>query len=324
MNRRIILQFGAAMLAWPALPLAQAPKHATVGYLVSGSRASQPFSGLFSSAMREKGWVEGRNLTLEWRFADGQVSRLPELVSELVQLGVQVIYAGGNIEADAARRATRSIPIVMLNAIDPVGSGFAQSLARPGGNVTGIIWADPAFNAKSVQLLKEMLPRMRRLGLLHTAGYPGIQSQIDAIEAACRALGVSFNRFPVSRPEDVGAALAAARKEGVDALRVLYAGAVGVAINQILEFTATNKIPTSFTISSPVEQGGFMSYSPRLAESVSRAAALVDKLLKGAKPEEMPFEYPSRYELVVNLKTARALGLTIPQPILLRANRVIQ
>jgi len=324
MNRRIVLQFGAAMLAWPALPLAQAPKHATVGYLLSGSRASSPLSGLFSSAMREIGWIEGRNVTLEWRFAEGQASRLPELASELVQLGVQVIVAPTNIDAEAARRATRSIPIVMMTAIDPVGSGFAQSLSRPGGNVTGIIWADPAFNAKSVQILKEMLPRMQRLGLLYTAGYPGLQSQIDAMEAACRALGVSFHRFSVTRPEDVGDALTAARKEGVDALRMVYAGAVGVAFTQILEFTATNKIPTSFTVVPPVEQGGLMSYSPKRAENVARAAALVDKLLKGAKPEELPFEYPTRYELVVNLKTARALGLTIPQTVLLQADRVIE
>jgi putative ABC transport system substrate-binding protein len=323
MNRRIVLQFGAAMLAWPALPLAQTPKHPTVGYLSSGSR-TQLVPGLFSSAMLKIGWVEGRNVTLEWRFADGQASRLPELASELVQLGVQVIVAPTNIDAEAARRVTRSIPIVMTAAIDPVRSGFAQSLARPGGNVTGVIWADPAFNAKSVEILKEMLPRMRRLGLLYTAGYPGLQPQIDAMEAACRALGVSFHPFSVSRPEDVGAALNAARKVDVDALRVVWAGAVGVAITQILEFTATNKIPTSFTVPAPVEQGGFMSYSPSIAENVARVAALVDKLLKGAKPEEIPFEYPSRYELLVNLKTARALGLTIPQSVLLRADRVIE
>jgi len=324
MNRRIAIQFGAAMLAWPALPLAQAPKHATVGYLSAGSRGTVQPSSLFPSAMREIGWVEGRNLTLEWRFADGQASRLPELASELVQRGVQVIFAPSQFEAEAARRATRSIPIVMLFAIDPVGSGFAQSLARPGGNVTGIIWGDPAFNAKSVQILKEVLPRMRRLGFLHTADYLGLQPHIDALEAACRALGVSFHRFPVARPEDVGAALAAAGKAGVDALRVAQAGAVGAATAQILEFTATNKIPTSFTTPAPVEQGGFMSYSPSLAESVARAAALVDKLLKGAKPGEQPFEYPTRYELVVNLKTARALGLTIPRSILGRADRVIE
>lgn len=324
MNRRTALQFGAAMLAWPALPLAQAPKHATVGFLSSGSRAPVTFPGFFSSAMREIGWVEGRNLTLESRFADGHSSRLPELASELVQLGVQVIVTPTNIDAEAARRATRSIPIVMTAAIDPVGSGFAQSLTRPGGNVTGIIWADPAFNAKSVQILKEMLPRMRRLGLLYTAGYVGLQSQIDAIEAACRALGVSFHRFSVSRPEDVGAALAAAKKEGVDALRVVQGGVPGAAIAQIVEFTAINKIPTSYTVPAPVERGGFMSYSPMPAENAARAAALVDKLLKGAKPEELPFEYATRYELVVNLKTARALGLTIPQSILLRADRVIE
>jgi putative ABC transport system substrate-binding protein len=324
MNRRIALQFGAAMLAWPALLLAQAPKNATVGFLISGSRRLTPFPGLFSSAMRDIGWVEGRNLTPEWRYAEGQASRLPELASELVQLAVQVIVTTDNIGAEAARRATRSIPIVVTGAIDPVKSGFAQSLARPGGNVTGVIWGDPAFNAKSVQILKEMVPGMRRLGLLHTADYVGLQFQIDAIEAACGALGVSFHQFPVSRPEDVGAALAAARKAGVNALRVAYGGAVGAEITQILEFTATNKIPTSFTISMPVERGGFMSYSPSLAENAARAAALVDKLLKGAKPEEQPFEYPTRYELVVNLRTTRALGLTIPQSVLLRADRVIE
>lgn len=274
--------------------------------------------------MGDVGWVEGRNLVMERRFADGRRDRLPELAAQLVQQRVQVIVAPTNIEAEAARRATDAIPIVMLVAIDPVGSGFAKSLARPGGNVTGVLYADPEFTAKSVQLLKETVPTMRRFGYLYPAGYVGIRPFLEEMEATARALGLAFYRYPIGRPEEIAAVLDAIKKDGVDALRVAYVGPVQAGTAQILQFAASSRIATSFTVPTAVERGGLMSYSPKLSDNTARAAVLVDKLLKGALPAELPFEYPTRYELVVNLKTARQLGITVPQSILLRADRLIE
>ena len=240
-----------------------------------------------------------------------------------MRLGAQVIVAQEYADIDAARRATRSIPIVTVFALDPVKAGFAQSLARPGGNVTGVMYGDPAFTAKSVQLLKEALPDMKRLGHLYPTG-SGVDHYVDAIEAAARALGVSFYRFPISRPGDVSAALSSAKKERIDALRVTLAGPGSQELDQILAFAASNKIPSYFSAAIAVERGGFMSYSPKFSDNAARAASFVDRILKGANPAELPFEYSTRYELAINLKTAKQLGITVPQSVLLRADRVIE
>ncbi len=323
--RRLFLLGAAAICAARALPAqAQAPQVAKVGFLFTPSRATSQVPALFSSAMRDIGWVEGRNLLMEWRFADGRRDRLPELAAQLVQQRVQVIIAPTNIEAEAARRATDSIPIVMLVAIDPVGSGFAKSLARPGGNVTGVLYADREFTAKSVQLLKETVPTMRRFGYLYPAGMVGIQPFLEEMEATARALQLAFYRYPIERPEDIAAVLDAIKKDGVDALRVSYVGPVQAGTAQILQFAASSRIATSFTVPTAVERGGLMSYSPKLSDNAARAAALVDKLLKRALPADLPFEYPTRYELTVNLKTAKQLGISVPQSILLRADRLIE
>lgn len=323
--RRLFLLGAAALCAARWLPArAQTQRLATIGFLFAPSRATSQVPALFSSAMRDIGWVEGRNLMMEWRFADGQRDRLPELAAQLVQQRVQVIVAPTNLEAEAARRATDSIPIVTLFAINPVESGFAKSLARPGGNVTGVLYADPEFTAKSMQLLKEIVPTTRRFGYLYPAGLAGVQHFIEAMETTARALGLAFYQYPIARSEEMAAVLDAIRKDGVDALRVGYVGPVQAGTAQLLEFAASNRIATSFTVPTPVERGGLMSYSPKLSDSTGRGAAFVDRLLKRALPAELPFEYPTRYELVVNLKTAKQLGITVPQSILLRADRLIE
>lgn len=322
-RRQFLIGAGALFAAQLVTAHAQAPQHARVGILIAGSRNNVWFQ-LLPTALHERGWREGRNLTLEWRIADGRPERLPELASELVRLGVQVIVAPFNIEAEAAQRATRSIPIVMVTAIDPVGAGLAQSLAHPGGNLTGVQWADPTLSAKNMQILKELLPGMQRVGMLYPTGVVGIEPYLEAAEVAARALGVTFHRFPVTRLEDVGGALAAAKKERVDALRVTIAGVVSAAEAQVREFASSNRLPTTYTIPPPVERGGLLSYSSRISENAARAAALVDKILKGAKPADLPFEYPTRTEFVLNLKTAKQLGITVPQSVLLRADRVIE
>ena len=323
--RRLFLLGAAALCAARSLRAqAQALQLAKVGFLFTPSRETSQVPALFSSAMRDIGWVEGRNLVMEWRFADGRRDRLPELAAQLVQQRVRVIVPPTNLETEAARRATDSIPIVMLFANDPVGSGFAKSLARPGGNVTGVLYADPEFTAKSVQILKETVPTTRRIGSLYPAGLVGFQSFLEEMEATARALGLAFYRYPIERPEEIAAVLDAIKKDGVDALRVSYVGAVQAATAQLLEFAASNRIATSFTVPTAVERGGLISYSPKLADNVARGAAFVDKLLKRATPADLPFEYPTRYELVVNLKAAKQLGITVPQSILLRADRLIE
>ena len=323
--RRLFLLGAAALCAARWLPAqAQTPQLARIGFLFTPSRATSQVPALFSSAMRDIGWVEGRNLMMEWRFADGQRVRLPELAAQLVQQRVQIIVAPTNVEAEAARRATDSIPIVTLFASNPVEAGFAKSLARPGGNMTGVLFSDPEFAAKSMQLLKETVPTARRFGYVYTADMVGVQSVLEQMEASARALGFVFYRYPIARSEEIAALLDVMKKDGVDALRVAYVGPVQAATAHLLEFAASNRIATLFTVATPVERGGLMSYAPKLSDNVARAAAFVDRLLKGALPAELPFEYPTRYDLVVNLKTAKQLGIAVPQSILLRAERLIE
>lgn len=323
-RRQFLVGAGVLCIPRPSRVEAQAPHFAKVGFLFTPSRATSQVPALFAAAMRDIGWVEGRNLTVEWRFADGQRTRLPELAKELVQQRVQVIVAPFNIEADAARRSTDSVPIVMLVGIDPVGSGFAKSLIRPGGNITGVVYADSQFSAKSVQLIKEANPATRRLGYLYPSGIVGIDRFVEEIEAAARANGLTFHRYPLPQPADIEAVLTAMKADRVDSLRVSYTGAVQAATARLLEFATSHRIATCFTVPTAVEAGGLMSYSPKLSDNASRGAALVDKLLKGAAAAELPFEYPRHYELVVNVRAAKELGLALPQSILQRADRVIE
>lgn len=323
-SRRAFVLGAAALSASRLLPARAQAQAAKVGFLFTPARATSQVPGLFAAAMRDIAWVEGRNLAIEWRFAEGRRDRLPELSADLLQQRVQVIVAPTNIETDAARRATTSVPIVTLFAIDPVASGFASSLGRPGGNVTGVLYAEPEFTAKSVQLLREAVPTIRRLGYLYQAGMAGIASFVAEMESVSRKLGLAFFRYAMERPEQLPAVLEEMRKDGIDALRVTYVGAVQAATAQLLEFAASARIATLFTVPTPVDRGGLMSYSPRLAENAARAAALTDKLLKGAAVAQLPFEYPTRYELVVSSKAARQIGITLPQSILASADRVIE
>jgi len=321
-RRRHFLTAAGALLASP-FSIAQSPRLVQIGFLSVGSRATSTLRDPLPAALAQLGWIEGYNLNIRWRYADGYPDRLPELASELVRLGVQLIVAPNPPDAGAARRATQSIPIVMVHALDPVADGFAQSLARPGGNITGVLYYDPAFVAKTMQLVKETLPDLKRIGLLYP-GVSGMNPGIDAAEAAAQQLGVISHRFPVSSMDDIGPALAAAKEKRIEALRVSITGATLVGLDQILAFVASNKIPSFFAVAIGVERGGFMSYAPIYSENVTRAASFVDRILKGANPADLPFEYPTRYELVINLKTAKQLGVAVPPSILLRADREIE
>jgi len=325
LRRREFLVVGGALLAAiGARGFAQAPQRAVVGFLSAGSMTTSAWAPLFRQSFRGLGWIEGQNLTMEWRFYDGTGENLRELASDLVRLKVHAIVASNTIAAEAAKRATGSIPIVVLNVLDPVGAGFAQSLARPGGNMTGVLYADPAFWAKTLQLMKDTNPSVNKVGWLYPTTFPGIQPYLRAVEAAGREMGLTIYLLPVARTEDLDGALAAARNEGIDAFRVTTAGVLVAAESRIREFAAANKLLDVYSLPSYVERGGFMSYSPRTSDNAARGAALVDRILKGAKPAELPFEYPTRTELVLNLKAAKQRGISVPQSVLLRADRVIE
>jgi len=319
------LLVGTGLLLGAPFAFAQTQKHARIGILSSQSSLTMP-PGLqqFPRAMGKLGWVEGRNLSVEWRLANGVPERTPKLASELVALGVQVIVTSGDRDDEIAHRATQSIPIVALSVIDPVKLGFARSLAHPGGNMTGVFYSDTEFAGKVLQLLKEALPGIKRVAYLYFGDVRTQETYADASEAAARALGVTLLRYPITQASDIGPALAAAKASGADALRVATVGAVTAGMDEILAFAAATRIPSYWSTPRGVERGGFMSYSPDYSEVSTLGAAMVDQILKGANPAEMPFQYPTRYQLVINLKTARQLGITVPQAILGRADRVIE
>ncbi len=325
MNRRdVVFRLGAIVGSSLAasFAFAQASGRARIGLLVGATRDTPSFEAVVASVLRPLGWIEGQNLTLHARYADGDLERLPKLADELVALRVQVIVAPSTLVALAARRASRAIPIVIVAATHPVENGLVQTLSRPGGNVTGVIGMDPSFSAKSLQLMKEALPHMKRFALIYTIG--DMERYVDEYEREARPLMLELLRIPIRRREDVRDGLLAAKKQQVDALRVSPIGPVSAELNQIVDFAAKNKIPVFFAGPGPIEQGGFMSYGPSPSEFFARSAAMVDKILKGASPADIPMEYPTRYELVVNLQTARQIGITVPGSVLQRADRVIE
>jgi len=328
MNRRdtvcALLALAAASRLASSFAQSVPGKVVRVGVLSVSSRASSPIYLLAPAALGKIGWVEGKNIFYEWRFADGRPAELPRLASELVQLNPDVIVVPQNFEAEAVLRATHTIPLVITAAFDPVGAGFAQTLAHPGGSVTGLLYSDPGIVAKADQIFFEAVPTVRRLGLLYDARYPRLQPYTDADESAAKAANVEVRKYPVRSSEDSAVALAMIKKEQVDGIKVAMGGVVSIGMSTILDSAAEQRLPTAWGQPGPVERGGLLSYAPRFSEIADRSAALVDKILKGAKPADIPFEYPTRYELTINLKTAKALGIKIPQTVLLRADRLIE
>lgn len=320
-RRRILVAAGGLLCApWT---LAQAPKHARIGFLSAGSPATSNVLQFLVPALRESGWSEGRNLTIERRFAGGSTERLGKFAGELVALRPQAIVAQTNVDAKAARQATRTIPIVMMYALRPVENGLAQSLSHPGGNVTGVVLSDPKLQAKNVQLMKEALPGMKRLAYMYPAG-ADLEAYADEMEKAARALDVDFLRIAIKRPDEVRAALEAAKRQHMDALRVVTVGPVETESDQIIAFAKASRILSNLSSPASVEKGAFMCYLPSFTEGAARAAAIVDKILNGANPADIPMEYPTRYELTLNLKTAKELGISVPASLLQRADRVIE
>jgi putative ABC transport system substrate-binding protein len=310
---------GSFSSAW-----AQSGKRARVGILLFGSAANVSWRALLLRALSDRGWQEGRNLTVDWRSANGVRAKLAQDAADLARDKYELVIAVTASEATAMQHASRRIPIVVLFCTeDPVEAGFAQTISHPGGNITGVLWVDPAFVVKSIQMVKEIFPQLQRIGEIYPAeAY--IERYVDALEAAARRLNVAVLRYPVRGPEEIAAALQKAKNDRIEALRVVMAGAPQARVGQILAFAKANKLPTLFAAPKPVELGGLLSYTPSFEDDMRIAASLIDKVLRGAKPGDLPFESVTRYELVINLKTAKELGVTIPPSVLISADRLIQ
>src|SRR6266545_4757340 len=328
-NRRsFITLLGGAAAAWPQAARAQqqAGKVPRIGFLGLTSPSDRPsLLDAFRQGLRELGWVEGQNIVIDYRHAEGRVDRLPDLAAELVRLKVDLIVSGGTQGVTAAKNATETIPIVMIAVRDPVGTGLIASLARPGGNVTGVSgYAGLETVAKQLELLKEPLPKIRRVAILSNPANAYHQLAVREVNVAARSLGVQLQLLEARGPNEFDGAFAAMAKERVGALLVLSDGIFSSHRTRLADLAARSRLPAAYGNRESVEAGGLMSYGPSFLDLFRRAATFVDKILKGAKPGDLPVEQPTKYELVINLKTAKALGLTIPPSLLLRADQVIE
>ena len=306
-RREFITLLGGAAIARPLSARAQqAGKIHKIGYLSpdSPSAVITPFL----DALRELGWIEGQNVTFEYRYAENRLERLPELAAELVRLNVDVIVARGTLGPLAAKQASSTIPIVVTAAGDPLGSGLVTSLARPGGNVTGMSLMAPDLGGKRLELLKEVLPRLDRVAVLWNAANPYSALVFKETQAAGRTLGIEVQSLEVRAPDDFDGAFEAARRQRPDALITVEDPLTTSQRQRVEDFTAEQQLPSLHGVREFAAAGGLMSYGASLADLFQRAAGYVDKILRGAKPADLPVQQPSKFELVINLKTAKTLG----------------
>jgi len=326
MNRRdtvlALLTLGAAPLAAKAQ---QAGKVYRIGVLETRSIALNAANiDAFRQGLRELGYKEGQNLEIAYRSSDGRDERFPSLASELVRLKVNLIVTRGTPAALAAKNATGTIPVVMAASGDPVASGIVTSLARPGGNVTGLTSGITETYPKRVELLGELVPRAKRIAAIFNMGNPSVPPQWRIVEASARSLGIEPQLLDVRRPEDLPGAFDAAAKHRAEALVVGLDSVTQANLRPIAELAAKQQLPSIYPANDYANVGGLITYGSSDVHMYHRAAAFVDKIFKGAKPTDLPVEQPTKFELVVNLKTAKALGLTIPKELLFRADRIIE
>jgi putative tryptophan/tyrosine transport system substrate-binding protein len=330
MRRRefVALITGAAVL-WPrgteAQPAARVPR---IGYLAT-DLPNSPSREAFLQGLRDLGYVEGGNVVIEYRDGEGKnFEQLPVLAAELVAFRVDVIVAGpGTLAALAAKQATTTIPIVFVAVGDPVTSGLVSSLARPGGNITGLSALSPELVGKWLELFKQAVPEVARVAFLWQPGGLGERTDREVLkgaEVAARALGVRLQFVEARDPADIDRAFSEMTRARAEAMAVLSTPMLGSQRTRLVEFAAKNRLPTVFPFRSYVDAGGFICYGPSIADMSRRAATYVDKILKGAKPADLPVEQPTKFELVINLKTAKAFGLTVPQSLLARADEIIE
>jgi ABC-type uncharacterized transport system substrate-binding protein len=314
------------LLAVAVIAEAQQPKKVPrIGYLGATSASSESLRHeAFRQGLREVGYIEGQNITIEYRYAEGKLDRLPALAAELVGLKVDVIVTGGRTATHTAKEATVTIPIVMGQDPDPVGNGFIASLARPGGNITGLSTLAPELSGKQLELLKETVPRLSRVAVFGTSTTPSNAQASRETQIAAGAFGVQLQYLDVLSPNDIETVFREARKERAGAVLMLPSPVLLAQRTQIVALTVKSRLPAIYFATEFVDVGGLMTYSVSFSDLFRRAATYVDKILKGAKPADLPVEQPTKFELVINLKTAKQIGLTIPPNVLARADKVIK
>jgi len=321
-RRDLITLFGGAAAAWPLAALAQqAGKLPTIGFLGADASAFGPWTAAFVAHLRELGWIEGRTVAIEYRWSQGRTERYAEIAAEFVRLKVDVIVTVGSA-VPTVKQATAVIPIVFAVGIDPVGSGLVANLAKPGGNVTGLSLQAANLAGKRIEFVREVLPQLRRLAIIFNVGNDRTVLEMSETQAAARTLGLEVTPLEIRRAEDIIPAFEAVKAQA-HALYVVVDQLVVANRTPILMSALGARLPTMFSTNDFVRAGGFMSYGPNYADLFRHSADYVDKILRGTKPGDIPVEQPTKFELVINLVTAKALGLTIPESFLVRADEII-
>jgi putative tryptophan/tyrosine transport system substrate-binding protein len=324
MNRRPFVTGLGAVLAAPRTASAQIARTPTIGILTLSVGPSEPTIEAFRQGLREHGYAEGQNIALEYRFAQGSPEKLRGMAGELVRLNVNMIVTESVLAAGEAKRATNTIPIITAVHGDPVGAGLVATLTRPGGNVTGLSLLAPELSGKRLQLLKDVVPRATNIAAIWNPDNVAASRYLTETRAAARSLGLQIQSVEVRNPSDLDAAFEATVTARPGAFLTFPDGMLLANKVRFVEFGLRSRLPALFPDSEFATAGGLMAYGPSLASNFRRAASYVDRILKGAKPAELPVEQPSKFDFVINLKTARALGLTIPPSLLLRADQVIE
>src|SRR5215471_11194778 len=326
MIKRLLWIVTLVLLAIGTFAEAQQPAKAPrIGFL-GGSSPSAISARIeaFRRGLRELGYVEGKNIVIEWRYAEGKFDRLPALAAELVRLKVDVIVTSGPLPTRAAKEATITIPIVMTQVGDPVATGFVASLAEPGGNITGLSTLAPGLSGKRLELLKETISKLSRVAVLGTSTNPETAQSLEEVDLAARALKVKLQYLDILDPKDIGTTFQAAGKGRADAVLLLNSSLFSSYRTRIAELAAKSRLPGIYNQTNFVEAGGLMSYGVNRNDLDRRAASYVDKILKGAKPVDLPVEQPKKFEFIINLKAAKQIGLSIPPNVLARADKVIR
>ena len=327
MTKNLIgLAFSAMLFALSysasAQPQAKVPR---IGFLsVQSSSLMAARTEAFRQGLRTHGYVDGTNIAIEWRYADGKLDLLPQLAAELLRLKVSLVVTGGPQATRAAKQATVTIPIVMTFDEDPVGSGFIASLARPGGNITGLSTHYPEISGKQLELIKECVPKLSRLAVIGNSTSPGNAQALKETEVAAAAFGVRLQYLEVQNAKEIETAFQAATKGRANAVLLLASAVLSSQLTQVADLAVKSRLPAIYARPEYVEAGGLMIYGVSINDLYRRAATYVDKILKGTKPAEIPVEQPTKFEFVINLKAAKQIGLTIPPNMLVRADRVIK
>jgi putative ABC transport system substrate-binding protein len=328
MNRRDMLAglLASGIAGRPCHVFAQAaaPTKARIAFLCTSLLGERLLRDV-PSLLAELGWVEGSNISFEWRNAKGEIEALSGLAAQLVAANPHVMVAQDNVAASAVIRSGSAIAIVVLTSLDPVGAGLAQSLARPGGNTTGLVWGEPRLAAKIVDFLHQAVPQVRRLAVLYDPDVPGMRVYVDADKAAANALGLEFREYPFRNAGQLAAVLQSLRMDEIGAIKAALSGHFGIEeLRRVLDYSSSQRVPTVSTFPGAVQIGALLAYYPNDPERLRSLSRQLDKILRGSKPAEMPFEYATQFDLAVNLRTAKALGIAIPQEVLLSAASVIE